>query len=154
MVQRRSFYPFWRDFDAMMNDMREDMESRFQSLLTETGAGKYLPVVRGEEMRVDVCDHEDEVMVVADLPGVEKDNISLQLINPRLLEISAVQAQAQETEEAGYFMRERYYGTVRRAVALPVEVKEEDAGATFKNGVLEVHLKKTEEEKGTAIPIE
>lgn len=154
MVQRRSFYPFWRDFDAMMNDMREDMESRFQSLLTETGAGKYLPVVRGEEMRVDVCDHEGEVMVVADLPGVEKDNISLQLINPRLLEISAVQAQAKETEEAGYFMRERYYGTVRRAVALPVEVKEEDARATFKNGVLEVHLKKTEEEKGTAIPIE
>ncbi|MBP2145956.1 HSP20 family protein [Methanofollis sp. W23] len=154
MVQRRGFYPFWRDFDAMMNEMRGDMESRVQSLLTESGAGKYLPVVRGEDMRVDVCDHEGEVMVVADLPGVEKGNISLRLINPRLLEISAVQAQDQETEEAGYFMRERYYGTVRRAVGLPVEVNEEDAHATFKNGVLEVHLKKTEEEKGTAIPIE
>ncbi|QYZ78718.1 Hsp20/alpha crystallin family protein [Methanofollis formosanus] len=154
MVRRRGFYSFWRDFDEMMNEMRGDMESRVQSLLTETGAGKYLPTVRGEDLRVDVCAHEGEVMVVADLPGVEKENISLQLINPRLLEISAVQAQEQEAEEAGYYMRERYYGTVRRAVELPEEVREEDASATFKNGVLEVHLKKVEEEKGTAIPIE
>ncbi|TAJ44834.1 Hsp20/alpha crystallin family protein [Methanofollis fontis] len=154
MVRRGGFHSFWRDFDEMMNEMRAEMEGRFQSLLTETGTGHYLPAIRGEGLRVDVCSHEDEIVVAADLPGADRENVSLRLVTPRLLEIAAIQKQEKEGEEEGYFMRERVYGSMKRTVSLPAEVTEEGASATFKNGVLEVHLKKVEVERGTLIPIE
>ena len=138
----------------MMNEMRAEMEGRFQSLLAESAPGRTFPMLRGEGPRVDVYAHDDEVIVVADLPGADKDNISLRLINPKLLEISAVQKEEREGGKEGYAMRERYYGTMKRVISLPAEVKEEGASATFKNGVLEVHFKKEEIERGTLIPIE
>ena len=64
-------------------------------------------------------------------------------------------AETEETgEREGYFMRERVYGAMSRTVALPAEVTEEGAAASFKNGVLEVRLKKLVKEEGTHIPIE
>ncbi|WP_067049407.1 Hsp20/alpha crystallin family protein [Methanofollis ethanolicus] len=154
MAQKRGFYSFWRDFDEVMNEMRAEMEGRFQSLIAESAPARALPMLRGEGPRVDVYAHEDEVIVVADLPGTEKENITLRLINPRLLEIAAVQKEEREGGEEGYVMRERFYGTMKRVVSLPVEVREESASATFKNGVLEVRFKKAEVEKGAVIPIE
>jgi HSP20 family protein len=155
MRPRRGFYSLWRDFDDMMNEMRAEMEGRFQSLLTESAPGRALPMLRGEGPRLDIYTHEDEVIVVADLPGAAKENVSLRLINPKLLEITAAQKEEREGGEEGYVMRERYYGTMKRVVSLPAAVKEEGASATFKNGVLEVRLKKEEEvETGTLIPIE
>lgn len=154
MALRRGMYSFWRDFDDMMNEMRAEMEGRFQSLLSESGPARALPMLRGEGPKVDVYTHEGEIIVVADLPGADKENISLRLINPRLLEISATQKEEKEGGEEGYAMRERYYGTMKRVVSLPADVKEEEASATFKNGVLEVRLKKAEIERGSVIPIE
>ncbi|MDK2974763.1 MAG: hypothetical protein PWP08_1134 [Methanofollis sp.] len=138
----------------MMNEMRVDMEGRFQSLMTDAGAGRYLPALRAEGPRVDVCSHEDEVVVVVDLPGAEKEDISLRLVTPRMLEISAVQKGDMEDAQEGYYVRERMYGQMKRMIALPTEVKEEEARATFKNGVIEIRLKKAEAEKGSVISIE
>jgi HSP20 family protein len=154
MAPRRGFYSFWRDFDEMMNEMRAEMEGRFQSILAESAPARALPMLRGEGPRVDVYAHEDDVIVVADLPGAAKENISLRLINPRLLEITAVQKEEKEGEKEGYVMRERFYGTLKRAVSLPAEVEEEGGSATFTNGVLEVRLKKAKVERGAVIPIE
>lgn len=155
MVLRGGFPSFWSDFDGMMNEMRSEMENRFQSLLTDAGAGRSLPALRTEEEpRVDVCAHEDEVIVAVDLPGAEKENISLRLATPRMLEISAAQKGENEKSEEGYYVRERMYGQTRRMIALPDDVKEEGAHATFKNGVLEVRLKKDESRKGSVISIE
>jgi len=57
-------------------------------------------------------------------------------------------------ETADFFMRERVYGQMGRTVMLPAEVVDEGATASFKNGVLEVRLKKLPAEVGTTIPIE
>ena len=51
-------------------------------------------------------------------------------------------------------MRERVYGSMRRIIALPSEVTEEDSTASFKNGVLEVRLKKAKGAEKTKIRIE
>lgn len=146
MVWRR--YPFesmWRE----MEDMRRDMETLFNQV--QTGgrllpAGgvtdRMLPAIRGE-FRIDVREEADEVIVVADLPGMEKDAVSLQLINPRALEVSCERKSEKEEKEEGYYMRERVSGSMQRVVRLPAEVTGENSKASFKNGVLEVHLKKT-----------
>jgi HSP20 family protein len=161
MAWRRKylFGPFWNEFD----DFMQDMETQFNEMLEELATTKalpgkemrarMLPAIRGE-FRVDVKDHDDEVIVAADLPGVEKDDVSLEVLDPRTLRI-AFSRQAEKKEEAeGYYVRERTYGSMDRVVRLPTDVTEEGASATFKNGVLEVRLKKTAIESRKKIPIE
>jgi len=157
MTWRR--YPFesmWRE----MEDMRREMDALFNQV--QTGgrllpAGgitdRMLPAIRGE-FRVDVREHADEVIVVADLPGMEKDDVSLQLINPRALEVSCQRKSENEDKEEGYYMRERVSGSMKRVVALPAEVTGDDSKASFKNGVLEVHLKKMTTTPTSRIEIE
>ncbi len=153
-IERGPYRSIWQDFD----DLMAEMESRFQSMIGGIGArgeevrGRIVPAVR--DFRVDVRDHEDEVIVVADLPGVEKENVSVRLIDPQHLEIMSVRRGETEEEARDFFMRERVYGQMSRTVMLPAEVIEEGAAASFKNGVLEVRLKKAPVETGTTIPID
>ena len=114
---------------------------------------RMLPAMQGE-FRVDVREHDDEVIVVADLPGVEKDDVSLQILNPRNLEISCERKGEKEEKSEGYYVRERVYGSMQRIVTLPADVTVEDAKASFKNGVLEVRLNKTKISPKSRIDIE
>lgn len=84
------------------------------------------PVVEEErEPLTDVFDEKDEVVVIAEIPGVSEDGISVDLKGD-ILEISAVS-------------KNRKY---RKEVLLPVQVKKETLSYTFKNGILEVRIKK------------
>ncbi|MDI6866358.1 Hsp20/alpha crystallin family protein [Methanoculleus sp.] len=153
-IERAPYRTIWQEFD----DLMAEMESRFQSLLGGIGIGgedvrgRALPAVR--DLRVDVRDHENEVIVVADLPGVEKENVSVRLIDPRHMEITSQRTDETEEESQDFFVRERVYGQISRTVPLPTEVTEDGARASFKNGVLEVRLKKVAKERGTSIPVE
>jgi len=161
MAWRRKyvFGPLWHEFD----DFMAEMETQFNEMLEELATTKalpgkdvrarMLPALRGE-LRVDVKEHDDEVIVAADLPGVEKEDVSIEVLDPRTLRI-AFSRQAETKEEGeGYYVRERTYGTMDRVVKLPTDVTDEGAGATFRNGVLEVRLKKTAPETGKKISIE
>jgi HSP20 family protein len=112
-----------------------------------------LPAIRGE-FRVDVKDHDDEVIVAADLPGVEKDDVKMELLDPRTLRIAFSREAEMKEEAEGYFVRERTYGSMDRVVKLPSSVTEEGATASFRNGVLEARLKKIPTETKKKIPIE
>jgi HSP20 family protein len=144
-----------------MEEMRAELENIFQQtypvgsklLLPGGVADRMIPAIRGV-FRVDVREHEDEVIVVADLPGVEKEDVSLHLLNPRALEISCERKNEKEESSEGYFMRERISGTLRRTIALPVDATDENSTATFKNGVLEVHLRRMKAPSGPRIQIE
>lgn len=154
-VRRR--YPFgWisRDFEDIMNEL----ECRFgpcgTRFLPPGGfTDRMLPALRGE-FRVDIRDHDDEIIVVADLPGIEKDDVSLNLINPSTLEITSEKETDREEKDEGYYMRERISGSMSRIVTLPASVTDEGVKASFKNGVLEVRFKKSPEERGTRIKID
>jgi HSP20 family protein len=114
---------------------------------------RMLPAIRGE-FRVDVKEHDDEIIVAADLPGVEKEDVSIAVVDPRTLRIAFSRSAETEEKEEGYFVRERTYGSMDRVVRLPSDVADEGATATFKNGVLEVRLKKATPESVKKIPIE
>ena len=94
----------WHD----MEDMRAEMENLFHQvqtggrLLPAGGVSdRMLPAIRGE-FRVDVREHDDEVIIVADLPGIEKEDVSLQLLNPRTIEISCKRTKENEEKSEGY----------------------------------------------------
>lgn len=158
----RSYYQ--SIFDEL-DDLRTYMDSLFQQMSVPGSrlmllpsadelAGKMVPATRGG-FRVDVAEHDDEIVVTADMiPGVAKKDISLDLVSPQTLEISCERKEEKEEEKKGYYLHERRYGSMARVVPLPKAVTEEGATATFKNGVLEVHLKKRTKEPKTAISID
>jgi HSP20 family protein len=157
MVWRR--YPY-NSLWSEMEDMRAELDALFQLgpyrgrfLPTVQVTDRMLPAIRGE-FRVDVREHDDVMIVVADLPGVEKDDVSLQILNPRTLEISCERKGEKEEKSEGYYVRERIYGSMQRLVSLPADVTEKDAKASFKNGVLEVRLNKTKISPKSRIDIE
>jgi HSP20 family protein len=102
---------------------------------------------------VDVVDDGEDVVVVADLPGFEKDEISVQADDHRL-RISAEREEEKEEEEKDYYKRERTQRTLSRTVTLPVEVNVDDSSASYENGVLSVRLPKVEMAEGEEIDID
>jgi HSP20 family protein len=139
--------------DSLFQQMNET--SPF-ALLPAPGepAEKMLPGLRGN-LRVDVIEHDDEVVVTADvIPGVTKEDITLDLINPRSLKISCERKEEKKEEKEGYYLRERSFGSMTRIIPLPKAVTEDESSASFKNGVLEVHLKKSAKDIMGKIPIE
>jgi len=150
-------------FDEM-EDIRKQMESLMREMYSTNPAAllpgsaepgtALLPEGR-PGLRVDVTDRDREVVVIADLvPGVAKNDISISLAGPRLLEISCERKEETEEKKEGYFLKERRFGSVSRIVPLPRTVTKDGAKATVKNGVLEVHLKKSAHEQEGKIPIE
>ncbi len=83
--------------------------------------------------RADILDHGDRVIVVAELPGIDEGTIAIRLLNPQTLRITA-----KRTGHAG----EREDNTLSRLIRLPASVITEGAMTGYRNGVLEVCLKK------------
>ncbi|MDZ7688699.1 MAG: Hsp20/alpha crystallin family protein [Halobacteriales archaeon] len=102
---------------------------------------------------VDILDDGEEIVVIADLPGFEKDDISVQS-DEHSLRISAEHAEETEEEEKDYHKRERRQRSLSRTVTLPVEVEVGGAKASYDNGVLSVRLPKVEMAEGEEIDID
>jgi len=143
-----------------MERVKHDLATMFQSAL-ESGrfmppgsiADRIMPAIRGE-FPVDIRVQDDEMIVSADLPGVEKEDISIKLAGPKALEIDCERKGDDALDQKGFFVRERIAGPVRRLVHLPAEVTEDGATAAFTNGVLEIRLKIVGGCRRTAIGIE
>lgn len=101
---------------------------------------------------VDLYEEKDEIVAKAELPGMTKDDIQINLIDG-LLTIKGEKKKSEEVKEKDYYRSERAYGAFTRSLALPAEVNAEKVRATFKNGILEIHLPKTEEAKKKEIQV-
>lgn len=109
----------------------------------------------GTGIHVDVLDDDEEIVVVADLPGYDTDDIDL-TVDGRELRLHAERSAETESEESGrYHRRERRHEQVSRVVTLPAEVEEDAANATYRNGVLTVRMpKRSPDGTGQRIDIE
>ena len=92
--------------------------------------------------RVDVIDREEEVLVRAEIPGVEKKDIHVDL-SGQLLTIKGERRHEERKEKGEYFRAEIASGSFSRTIRMPEDVDLEKAKAEFKDGMLEVHLPKT-----------
>ena len=101
---------------------------------------------------VDVVDDGDEIVVVADLPGFNKEDISVKADAHRLL-VEAEHQATTETEDDDFYRRERTRESLSRTVPLPVEVEAGEADASYDDGVLSVRLPKAGVEDGEEIEI-
>ncbi|MCA9620141.1 MAG: Hsp20/alpha crystallin family protein [Myxococcales bacterium] len=92
---------------------------------------------------IDVVDEETALCVTAELPGMTKDDVKLQ-IDDDLLVIRGEKRNVNERKENGVFRSERFYGAFHRAIPLPGDLDLDAIDAQFDAGVLTVRLPKTE----------
>lgn len=102
---------------------------------------------------VDMYDNKDEIVVKAEVPGIDKENIKIS-ISDNVLTIKGEMKKEEETKEEDYYYSERSYGSFLRALNLPAKVVENKVKAEFKDGILEIHIPKAAESKPKEIKVE
>ncbi len=143
----------FRRFEEMMNRMFEDFWGRPSRRLLPSGErGEMVPAEHRQPF-IDVIETDKEVIATAEMPGLEKQDIKINLTEDRL-EISAETEHEEKKEEKGYVYRERRSGSYYRAIPLPSPVDPDNSKASYKNGVLEIKMPKTEIKKKKPLEIE
>lgn len=102
---------------------------------------------------VDMYDKKDEIVVKAEIPGVDKENINIS-VSDSTLTIKGEMKKEEEVKEEDYYYSEREYGSFARMLSLPAKVQSDKIKASFKNGILEIHLPKAEEAKPIEVKVE
>ncbi len=95
---------------------------------------------------IDLIERDNEIIVKADLPGVDKNNIKIK-VDAESISISGEIKKEKKEENETYYREERVFGKFSRVVPLPAEVDPEKAEAKFENGVLEIKVPKVKESK-------
>jgi HSP20 family protein len=101
---------------------------------------------------VDLFEEKDDIVVKAELPGMGKENIQVNLTDHNLT-IRGEKKKEEEVKEENYYRSERSYGSFVRSIELPADVQADKVKASFKNGVLEVRMPKTEQAKAKEIKV-
>jgi HSP20 family protein len=125
---------------ALMRRFSEEMDHWFTQLgrgrggqgLAEASGGLFAPPV-------EVFERAGHLVVRADLPGLTKDNVRVEVTDNALL-LEGERRSEHEEHQGGTFHSERHYGIFRRQIPLPDGVKTEQTTATFKDGVLEITI--------------
>jgi HSP20 family protein len=104
---------------------------------------------------VDVRETKDDIRVQVELPGLDPENVDVQLENG-VLRISGDKKQSLEegAEEGGYHLIERRYGRFERSFQVPASVDASKVTAKFEHGVLTIHLPKVETAKPRRVAVE
>lgn len=95
---------------------------------------------------VDVIDRDNDILIRAEMPGIDKDKIQVQATNDAVM-IKAEMKQEAEEKKENFVRRERRMGVFQRLIPLPNEVRPDQVKANYKDGVLEIVLPKSEQAK-------
>ncbi len=144
-----------RSYDANVSPfftLRREMDRLFDDAFRGFGLSAFGANGGLAWPHVEVVDRDKEVRVTAELPGLDQDDVEVR-VEDNVLVLRGEKRTEFDDEERQY--SERSYGRFERQIALPAEVDDERASATFRNGVLNVTLPKTERARQQAkrIPI-
>jgi HSP20 family protein len=94
-------------------------------------------------IRIDLEDHDEELVLTAELPGFDSEDIDVR-VTGQTLELEAEHEESEKEETSEYIRQERRRASAVRSVPLPVDIEAEDVSASYSNGVLTVRMPKTE----------
>lgn len=133
----------WRELEEMSSRLNRFFVDDFP---TPTAGGLWAPPVN-------VSEGSDELVLTAELPGVRQEDVDIDLENNVLTIRGEKREERNEGEEGRYHLWERRYGSFQRSFTLPRTVKGDAIRATFRDGILTVHMPKAAEAKGRKISI-
>jgi HSP20 family protein len=131
-----------------MFTVQNEMNRMLDEFLAPTSEGAALL-----RAAVDIEEHEGGYVVRAELPGLKQEDIKITLQDDKLV-IRGEKRREAEKKGSNYLRTERVYGTFERALTLSPAVRGDKIEATYRDGVLEVHIPKAEESKPREIPIQ
>ena len=125
----------------------------FDDIFGEFFKGERKDLNRGWNPKVDIFEEADHIIMKAELPGVEKDNIVID-VNGRVLTLKGERSSDNEVKEGNYYRRERSYGKFERSFTLPAETDSEKIKAEYRDGVLKLNIPKPESSKPKHITVQ
>ena len=137
----------WEPFRGI-STLQEEVNRLFESSFhgrSESSSASWAPAV-------DVHETENELIVTADLPGMNEKDLDVRVEN-NMLTISGERKTETNVEDDNYLRVERSYGSFSRSVALPNTVNSDAVAAEYRNGVLTVKLPKREETKPRQVKV-
>lgn len=137
-----------------ISNLRHEMDRIFNDLIpfnwrlddSDTGLRSWSP-------RIDMMETDDGYKIEADLPGMAKQDITIN-VQDSVLTIEGERKHETKEEHNGYLRRERSFGSFIRKFALPVSVIENKIKASFQDGVLTVNIPKAEKSKRKSVKID
>lgn len=135
----------------------DELQKRFSALLGRT------PVKTNDEQQealtvaewapvVDIVEDDNQYVITAELPGLQKEDIKVRIQNDALT-ISGERKYEKEEKDKKFHRVERAYGSFSRRFTIPENSDGEKVSAEFKDGILQVHLPKTETVKPKQIEV-
>lgn len=116
-----------------MENLRQEMSHFFNDNFMNYSQGWRNP-------RVDIYDHEDEVIASCEIPGLDhKEDVQIE-IQDDVLTISGMVHRSQDVKEEHMHRQERFTGRFQRSVRLPHSVSSEGTTASYRNGILEIRM--------------
>ena len=138
----------WREMSTMENRINRMFNEPFWPagrLDDDTNMGMWNPAV-------DLYEKDDHFVIKAELPGVDKKDISIDL-KDRVLTLSGERSNENEVKEENFYRRERSYGKFQRSFTLPADVDADKIKAEFKDGLLMIEVPKPEQQKPKQVTI-
>ncbi len=138
-VESSAFFPLQRDVNRVFDDFFRTFETGLLSPFGEISESMFHP-------RLEVKENPDDLRISVELPGIDEKDIDLSITNDALT-ISGEKREEKEENTQGYYRMERTYGSFHRRVPIPCQIDKDKVEATFKKGVLNIVLPKTDEAK-------
>jgi HSP20 family protein len=140
-------FPMRRDMDSPFVSLQREMNRLFDNFSHNLFQGlpskMDWPEFGVSYPQMDIKESDKEILVTAELPGIEDKDIDISL-SKNSLTIKGEKKVEKEEKKSEFYRMERSYGSFQRTVPLPAVVKDEEVKATFKNGVLTVIMPKSE----------
>jgi HSP20 family protein len=135
-----------RELDLLQGDMNRLFDTFFQGRgVGSNAARRWIPPM-------DLTETDSELVLRADLPGLDEENLDIE-IKDNALTISGTREAEHEDRKEGYHRVERAFGRFSRSLDLPEGVDANAVSANFDRGVLEVRIPKPEERQPTKVQI-
>ncbi len=132
--------------------LAHDMDEMLDRVFSNWPWPRWAEGIRGAGPALDMLDRKEEIILRADLPGLEQKDIEVN-VDQGMLTLRGERKEDREVKEDDYYCAERWTGSFARSVTLPPDVDSDKVQATFKNGVLEIHVPKTKAAKGKRVEI-
>jgi len=137
------------DIGNKLNEIVQSVKEKQEELdkaITEYTSGSVKPAI-------DVMENEEQIIVKTDLPGVNREDVKIDLTEDTLQINAQFQAET-EDEGVNYYKKERKYGEASRTMVLPAKVKINEVTAKFEKGVLTVIMPKLEKKETFEVKVD
>lgn len=149
LSRREKWFP--SSIEQTLEQMRREMDRLFN--LGSPLATRTMPSSRVLwSPPVDITETTDELILTAELPGIDQKDVSITLEN-NVLSVRGERRFDEEKKDTNYHLVERSYGVFQRSFTLPANVYSDKVSATMKHGLLQIHLPKKEESKPRTIDV-